>query len=355
MSAQVDERPTGEVSVPNDVSSIAVPPQRVLTSKSKRASVEDLPSGIAVRPGKPTSKRQRTRARRAYKWFVGTLAVLLIRLVSLLPWRAAGALGRLGGRLAWWLRPADRRLATDNVGIAFPEKSEAERRAIARESFSRAGRNAMQWIAVRRVERRIPEIVEITGREHLEAALARKKGLLWVTAHTGNWELMAAATARAGYTCHVIATTVRYEAINRWTIEWRAKRGVKTIERESPTSGRDLLRAMRNNELIGILADHDTKVPSVQVEFFGRPAWTAIGVGELAARLGSAIVTGFPYEVAPGRWRVDVAPPILPPDDVPKKDQLRVARDITQEFTKRTEAHIRAHPEDWAWMHRRWK
>lgn len=351
-STEIAVEPAGpeEVSVPNDLS-VAVPPPVLLTSKSPGATDD-----IFVRPGKPPSKRKRSRIRLAYKWLVGASASLAMRIVSaLLPFGVAQALGRFGGRMAWLLRPSDRSLALENLAIALPEKSPDERFAIAKESFARVGKSAMEWVAVRRIEDRIGEVVEIVGREHLEAAFARKKGVIWINAHISNWELMAAAVSRAGYPCNVIATTVRYAALNRWTIEKRGRYGVHTIERESPASGRELLRVLRNNEVIGILADHDTKVPSVQVDFFGRPAWTAIGVAELVVRLGASMVSGFMEPVGPRKWRVVVSPPIFPPENVPKREQLRHAKDLTQLFTKATEDHIRAHPEDWAWMHRRWK
>src|SRR5207248_11685923 len=160
---------------------------------------------------------------------------------------------------------------------------------------------------------------------------------------------------RLGYPVSVIATQVRYAAVNRLTIDARAKRGIHTIERESASAGKDLLRRFRANELIGFLSDHDTKVPSVQVDFFGRPAWTAIGPAELSIKLGAPALSGFLVREDYGKWRVEVGPPIFPPTDVPKAEHLRVARDLTQQYTRRIEDHVRAHPEDWAWMHRRWR
>jgi KDO2-lipid IV(A) lauroyltransferase len=215
--------------------------------------------------------------------------------------------------------------------------------------------SAMEWLAIGRIEDAIGSRVTLSGREHIDAARAAGKGVVWITGHVGTWELMALAVRLAGYPVSVIATQVRYAAVNRLTIDERAKRGIHTIERESASAGKDLLRRFRANELIGFLADHDTKVPSVQVDFFGKPAWTAVGPAELSIKLQAPALSGFIVREGPGRWRVEIGPPIFPPAGVPKADTLRVARDLTQQYTRRIEDHVRAHPEDWAWMHKRWR
>lgn len=312
---------------------------------------------IAIRPGKPASKRIRPWHRRAYKWVVGNVAVLAIRLVRLLPFSTCVGLGRLGGEVAWFLRPGDRAVTLENLAGAFPEKPIAERRRIARESWARLGMSAMEWLAVAKIDSEIPARVTLVGGEHLDAARAAGHGVVWITGHVGPWELMAAAVARAGYPCSVIATTVRYPAVNRFTIAERGLRGLHTIEREAATSGRDLLKRLRGNEMIGILADHDTKVPSVLVDFFGAPAWTPVGPAELCLKLRAAMVSGFIERTGPGRWRVEISAPIPVPvlAKGDKAGEARAACDLTQAFTRAVEDHVRAHPEDWAWMHRRWK
>lgn len=310
---------------------------------------------ITVRQPPPVSTRERPWSRRTYKAVVGWLGVAAAAFVRMLGPGISRAVGRAGGRLAWLVRGADRRLALENLAIAFPGKSEDERRRIARASFSRVGECAMEWFAVSRRPDYARRVL-LEGREHLDAARAKGKGVVWVTGHVGNWELMAAATALAGYPCAVIATVVRYERVNQLTIDERGRLGIATIQRETPSSGRDLLKTLRRNDVIGILMDHDSKrIPCVQVPFFGRPAWTAIGVAELSLRFGAPAVSGFFRREPDGTMRVRIAPPIFPPEDVPKADQLRVARDLTAEYTKRIEEYVRAHPEDWAWMHKRWR
>lgn len=311
--------------------------------------------GVVVRQPPPADTRERPWSRRTYKAIVGGLAVAAVAFVRMLGPALARALGRAGGRLAWLVRASDRRLSLENLALAFPEKSEGERRRIARASFARVGECAMEWFAVSRRPDYARRVI-LEGREHLDAARAKGKGVLWVTGHVGNWELMAAATALAGYPCAVIATVVRYERINRLTIEERGRLGIATIQRETPSAGRDLLKTLRRNDMIGILMDHDSKrIPCVQVPFFGRPAWTAVGVAELSLRFGAPAVSGFFRREPDGTMRVRIAPPIWPPEGVPKEDQLRVARELTAKYTQRIEEFVRAHPEDWAWMHRRWR
>ena len=310
---------------------------------------------IAVRPAKTVTPRPRRWTRVAYKAVLGWVVVIALACVRAIGPRLAMKMGRAAGLFGWWWRRADREIALANLALAFPEKSEEERRRIARESFARIGMCAFEWAACVRDDAYIAATV-LEGREHVDAALAKKKGAMWVNAHIGNWELSAAATAKAGYSCGVIATTVRYPRVNRLSIDERARNGVITIERDSPSSGRELLKFFRKKEsILGILLDHDNNTPSVQVDFFGSKAWAAMGVAELSLRLGAPVVSGFFVRDPDGKRRVPVAPPIFPPENVPKEDQLRVVRDLTQQYTKRIEDHIRAHPEDWAWMHRRWK
>lgn len=319
------------------------------------SAVPSAADGIPVRPAKTVTPRPRRWTRVAYKAVLGWLAVVALAFIRLLGPRLAMRLGRLAGSLSWHFRAADREVALANLALAFPEKSAEERERIARESFARIGTCALEWMACARDDRWIAD-TRLENREHVDAALAKKAGVIWVNAHVGNWELSAAAAAKAGIACGVIATTVRYPRVNRLSIAERARNGVLTIERDTPSSGRELLKFFRRKDaVLGILLDHDNNTPSVQVDFFGRPAWTAMGVAELSVRLGIPVVSGFFVRDPDGRRRVPVAPPIFPPEDVPKADQLRVIRDLTQQYTKRIEDHIRAHPEDWAWMHKRWK
>ncbi len=307
---------------------------------------------VVVRPGKPASRRRRPWTRRAYKAIVGAVAVTFAALVRLLPPRLAARIGAAVGILGFHLAGTARRVALESLGIAFPDRPPHERRRIARASFATVGASALEWISASRRPAHVDRAVSVEGLEHLEAARARGNGVLWITAHAGCWELMGAAIARRGFPCAVIATTVRYAAVNRWSIDARGRHGVRTVERDSPGSARELLRVFKRNELVGILLDHDTKVDSVQVDFFGRKAWTAVGPAELAIRLAVPAVTAFVERRPDGTHLVRIGPPIVPPEAV--DDAARAARDLTQAYTARIEDHVRARPENWAWMHRRW-
>ena len=310
-------------------------------------------SEIVVRPGRAKDTRVRSLRRRAYKALVGLLGVAAGWLLRGLPVAAAVAVGRAAGSLTWLFSRGNRALALETLAIAFPEKSAGERAAIAKESFARLGAVALEWAAWPAGDHLLDRVVRVEGRENADEALARGKGVLWITGHIGNWELMAARISSAGYRCSVVATTVRYAAINRFSIALRGSHGVGTIERESASAGRELLRLLRGNGNLGILLDHDSHVPSMQVDFFGRPAWTAIGAAELAVKLGCAAVPSFIVREGDGHV-VKIGAAIFPPK-VAKADQPQAIRDLTQAYTRVIEDHVRAHPEDWAWMHRRWR
>lgn len=313
----------------------------------------------AVADPRPERARVRKKAkrpwrRRVYKALLGYTALSLGAVARWIPAPWAAAFGRAVGRIGSLLAAPDRRLAIANVRAALGERTDdRESRRIAVESFMRLGASAAELVVSHRNPRWILERTTVEGRAHVDEALAAGKGLIWITGHIGNWELMVMKFAELGYPINVVATTIRYPVLNEAMVGFRTRHGVKTIQRGSVSATKDMLRAFRNNEMLGLLIDHDTRVPSVNVEFFGRPARTPVGAAELSLRFGAPVVAGF--AVREGRsHRIVVHPPIFPPSGVPRTDAPEVAVRLTAEYTGLIERHIARHPRDWAWMHKRW-
>jgi KDO2-lipid IV(A) lauroyltransferase len=258
----------------------------------------------------------------------------------------------LGG-IAYFMLPRERNRALEHLAIAFPsEMSALERRRIARRCFQNLGKNAVELVNFPRLKRDLDRLITVEGRAFLEETLARGNGLIWITGHLGNWELMACYMAQKGYPVRVIAREIDDDRLNRLLLGFRNESAVRVIQRDSPSSGRQMLRALKNGEIIGMLIDQDAQVKGVMADFFGRKANTPAGAAILARRRSIPVLAGFIHRVSDRRHRIVIHPPI----EIIETDDMD--RDIvvnTERFNRVIERHIREDPEGWVWMHRRWK
>ncbi len=280
-----------------------------------------------------------------------------IRLLSLLPLRAALAAGAAAGRLAWHVAPGNRRLMLEHLAIAFPQASEAERRAIARASLVHLGQVAMEVATLRRWASRLDQYVGIApgGEAIVRRALAPGRGLVLVAGHIGNWELLARRLALLIRPNAVIARASTDAWINARMSRLRAEGGVKTLWREDPSTGRELIKLFRQGGGLGILIDQDTRVRGVFAPFFGRLAHTPRAAADLALRFGAPILVVTCHRRGPhpgDGHQIEVVE--VPYDPAPADREAEVVR-LTSVCVSLQEERIRANPNEWVWMHRRWK
>ncbi|MDP3938912.1 MAG: lysophospholipid acyltransferase family protein [Deltaproteobacteria bacterium] len=281
--------------------------------------------------------------------FRGVLGAL-----RLLPIRVGMALGRVAGNLAYYLLWPERAKALRHLEIAFGgEKTPSERRRIARRSFVHLALNFVELANFRKMWDRLDTYVELQDRAGIDRCLEGGKGLIWVTGHLGNWEILASYFARyQHYKVNAISRHAYDRRMQEILVGIRAENGVRTVERGDARSIRDLIRAFRQNEVLAMLIDQDTKVQSVFVDFFGKPANTPVAAASLAYRMDAPVIVGFIERLPDGRHRIIYSGPVeLPQTGDPEADQ----RLATAEFTRRIEAQIRRVPEQWVWMHRRWR
>jgi Kdo2-lipid IVA lauroyltransferase/acyltransferase len=300
--------------------------------------------------GVPLHKRVKRRVRSA-------LLRAAIFALSFLPLRAALAVGAAVGRLAWWVAPRERRLMLAHLALAFPEKSEAERRALARESLVQLGRVAMEVVAIRRSGVRIDDYVSFApgSEEIVRRAMERGKGLIFVAGHIGNWELLANRLALVTQPNAVIAKRNADERLNAMVARFRAQGGNATLWRDDPSTGRALIRLFRQGGALGILIDQDTRVQGVFVPFFGRLAFTPRAVGDLALRFGATVVVGTSRRRGPRPGDGHELTVVEVPYDGDAPDREAEVLRITAACAALQEAAIRANPSEWVWMHERWK
>ena len=269
-----------------------------------------------------------------------------------LPGPASLRVGEALGSLARVLSPRHYAIVMTNLRIAFGgEKEESELRRLASACYRHLGKSLMEFIRLPAFTRDdIKRLVELRGKEHLEAALAAGKGAILLTAHLGNWEMIGARIAAEGYRLSVIARAQRDDALTGLLRGTREVTGMRVLHQEVAVMG--ALRALRRNEVVGILLDQNAGDDGVFVDFFGRPASTAAGAALFALRTGAAVLPSFGWRL-PDNTHVAVMEPALPL--ISTGDQAGDVRANTAQYTRAIEEHIRAHPEQWFWLHKRWK
>ena len=276
---------------------------------------------------------------------------ILTRLICLLPHGAAMALGEGVARLAWIFVPAKRkRLAREQVTrcLHLP-KAEAER--IARASTLRFGPMLMEVLRFPVIKPRMSEYVTITGAvDEVRAAAAAGKGAIFATSHSGNWELMGGAFACAGLPIVGVAKKQSAQGMDRFINEYRALVGMHITYQ---TGVREMFRMIDAGWIIGLISDQDPSLrDGVIVDFFGQPTNAFTGAAAIARRCGVPIFPVFIHREPNGHHILTVDPPILvEKTDDRAADVLRV----TQIVNTRIEEWIRTYPEEWFWLHDRWK
>jgi len=278
---------------------------------------------------------------------VDDLRELLVARLDRLDWSDAQCVGRALGGAGWLLARRDRRRALEHLALALPELAAADRERLGRASFRHLGAMLGEclWLASRdatEVSRR----VALTGWEEVERARAAGRPILILTGHCGNWELLAAALNTRGLGMAVVARELDDPGLQEALLGLRARFGTRTIVRGTPGAARELLRTLRSGGALGMLIDQDTRVEGVWVDFFGRPAWTPSGAADIARRFAAAVLPTFVERLADGSHRAAIGAPLELPDDP-------VA--ATQRMSDAIEAQIRRVPEQWVWMHRRWR
>jgi KDO2-lipid IV(A) lauroyltransferase len=281
------------------------------------------------------------------------LARLGAGLIALLPIRWALALGRSLGRVARRFdgegrRRAERQLV-ERLGV-----SEAEARRLSVAVYENAGMIAAEIAQQPRLSTRLADYVALgeEDRRILQAASEPGRGVIFVTGHVGNWELLAQRVALEGFDAVTLARGAPNPFLGAWIVERRRRGGLATINRGDPRAARDMLSAMKRGALLGVLLDQDTKVPSIHVPFFGAPASTPVAAAELALRRNAPIVTGFIRRRPDGAGHEVRLERFDAPESGDKAERVEA---VTAALTKRIEDAIRASPAEWVWFHARWK
>jgi len=278
------------------------------------------------------------------------LVRFLSYLVCLLPGRFCYWLGRTLALCLWPFLPRRRKkLAIAQVAMCLGT-DEKESRRIAKESAVRFGPMFLEVLRFPVILRNIKDYVAIEGAEHLHKVLAQKKGAVIAAAHMGNWELMGGALSQAGFPIIGVAMRQHDAGMDRFINEYRRLVGMHITYQ---TGVREMFRMIDAGWIIGLISDQDPSLrDGVIVDFFGQPTNAFTGAAAIARRCGVPIFPVFIHREANGHHIVTVDPPIVvEKTDDRAADVLRV----TQCINTRIEEWIRTYPEEWFWLHDRWK
>ena len=266
--------------------------------------------------------------------------------------RAVRAGARLGGWAMNFDRP-NRPIALKNLEIAFPEMNPAARLNILRKMYRSWGRVLAEWTHLPELSRaNVEQVATYEGKENWDEAERRSNGhgLFVLTGHYGNFELMQIAQSVYGYRLAIVHRALRNPLIDAAISTQRVRYGNRIIERKA--GGREMMKMLRQNWMIAIALDLDVR-KGVFVDFFGMPASTSDGIARLSIATGAPVMPVFMVrEGDTVHHKIKILPAFYP-----EKTRHREAlvREYTQQYTTTLERMIRAHPDHWNWIHRRWK
>ena len=257
-------------------------------------------------------------------------------------------MGALLGRLAFALR-IRRAVAMEGLARAFPEMTERERRRVARASYEQLGRSLAEIALARRLpDSALEKLVTFDGWEKFEPTRAAGRGAVFAVGHYGNWELLGRAFARRGLPLTAITRTLR-GAFNQRLVAARREGGMRELPEKGSTAA--ALAVVRRGETLAIVVDQNMRPKrGIFVDFFGAPACTTPAAAVFSLRGGVPLFAAFPVRQPDGTHRVQFHGPFTT-----EKTGHAAVVELTQALTRAVEDAVRAHPDHWFWVHRRWK
>lgn len=286
--------------------------------------------------------------------FLYILIKLIILLLSSVPRKLMNTLAIPLGNLWYRMDKHHRDIALDNMENAFKgEIDEALLPGKVKSTFIQVTTVALEIPSLLKLDKdNLGTYVTFEGSHHLRTALSKGRGVLFLTAHLGNWELMALATTlQFRFRCHLLVRPLDFTPLDKIITEIRCRTGNAVLDKIR--SARAISGILRKNEILAILMDQSASwSDGVQVPFFGRPAWTNKGFAIFALRYSPTILPIFNIRQPDGRYKIILDAPVQ------LKRSGNINRDIVQNtilFNQIIEKHIRMAPENWLWVHRRWR
>jgi len=278
-------------------------------------------------------------------------ARIVLSLVGALPIRQSIRLGRFFGLIAYRLAGELRRTGEINLKLAFPEKTAEERHELLKGCFESLGRAMGLFSHFTDPMESILSVVDPVGVERLQAA-KRGRGVIFFTGHFGAWELTSFAAAHFGYPMSELVRPIDNPKIEQMVDYYRTRTGNTTLDKFS--AARTMLKVLRAGDFLGLLFDLNAlDDEAIFVDFFGVPASTNFMTAKLALRNNVPLIGIFaPWDESRGKFLFEVTEPI---EGEHSGDEEADVRNLTRRLTKLYEQEIRRYPDQWLWVHKRWK
>lgn len=294
--------------------------------------------------------------KKPYRFPLYLLARTAAWIFSLLPRTCALYAVKAIGGLSFHLVARQREKALTHLRMIFSkEKSETEIRSIAKQVFENMAMTTTELLQFPKMTaEKAAQIVDSAEAVKIyDRLLSHGKGLISMTAHIGNWELLAGIFGLKGYKGLVLARKIYYEPYNNWIVGLRNAVKVPTLYRDD--SSREILKRLAAGEIVGLLPDQDIdSLKGVFVPFFGKPAYTPVAPVRIAMSTGAPMLPNFLIRENVTRYRLVTGEPIWP-EDYKKMDREEAVQKMTENWMSQFEKIIREYPGQWAWMHNRWK
>jgi len=287
------------------------------------------------------------------KHIIEYLIVITLRpVLSSIPYRIRLPIGKIFGIGLYYLYKKRRDISLDNISNSFPEKNNEWHKKLCKYSFMHLSMSIMEFMQIPVLNKKfINKYFIIEGEKYLKEALKKGKGLIAICPHIGNWEYVAAYFGLKGYPASVIMKRQSNPYINRIIEKYRKSLNIELIYKRK--AGFAVLRALKQNRIIGFVADQDAGKNGIFVDFLGRMASTAQGPARFALSYGTPVIVIIGIRKGNGVFKI-IASPILD-FKYNKKIREEAIMENTLIWTKKTEDYIKKYPEQYFWIHRRWK
>jgi KDO2-lipid IV(A) lauroyltransferase len=287
------------------------------------------------------------------EWLLYAVAWTFVKTLATLPWPAARWFAAGGTRLLLWMMPKMRKTAELNLRLAFPEWTEEQRRGVLKKMTRNLGWMAVEFARFPKyTKENIEKVIVLDGHENFLEGQRRGRGVVYLTGHIGAWELSSYAHALYGYPLHYMARPLDNRPLDAMVNRYRGASGNKPIYKNE--AARQMLRVLKDAGTVGILADQNTMPDEgVFVDFFGTPACTSTGIARVALHTDAAVVPGYAvWDEKLGKYRLRFEAPV---ELARTGDTERDVSENTQRFAKVIEGIVRKYPDQWVWIHARWK
>lgn len=286
------------------------------------------------------------------KKLLGTFGRSIAYIIFKMPRFIQFMLGDLVGILWFDILRIRRTVVLDNLKKAFPEWSIKKRTQVGRTSLRYLGRSLVQYSYLPFLdEQSVKKLIKVEGFEHIDQALEQKKGVCLLTLHLGNGDLGVAALSLLGYPIHLISKEFTLRWLNDMWFDMRARLGTKFIAPRN--SSYSILKALKSNELVIFVLDQFMGPPiGVKTNFFGHETGTAMGLTVMSKRTQAPVIPIYMKWNEDGSHTLTCLPPVEF-EEKSKNDETLVF--MTQKYSDKIEEIIKKHPDQWMWVHRRWK